>query len=475
MAVWSKSPMFRLLGLALLVFGFGSSAGAAQNAAGKTANPPEEKSRPLVTGTIRQSQLTVGDTVQTWLTISNPGTDALGPIRLLDVQMPGLALVSWGLAGDEQLKCSAPNRPPVGASTQSILRDCGEVVEKLDRGQSIAVWVNLKAVLEAEESSGVMVVGWSPTGTGAIESQVAVTLGPIRLRTSWQQFWQDFRDIAKDFALPAVAAIFGLWFRGWESRRAQVAETWNKMLSESHKLATEHYMPILAACSEALKWIKELDGLKKLPEIPPEKLEEKQRKLIRFAFFYILLLERRFLHLGQSAGGFYFKNRIGESLAEISHQEFRGLYYWRDLDLRHNFSRMLGYLSTQETVDTFFRKLDGDFSLAADAEFKEGLRNFGNWLQSENRPEATKYLEAFSSILSCEMNRPYEHWYGEKETIRISSELRNLIVNHFKESPNLKARTPEVRAYFDGKKLNWWNRLDYEGERAGSHSEATSD
>jgi hypothetical protein len=102
-------------------------------------------------------------------------------------------------------------------------------------------------------------------------------------------------------------------------------------------------------------------------------------------------------------------------------------------------------------------KLD-DAADAADAEgakrkplFADCLADFKAWLGGKSFAGALTSLRIFRALLQYEVNRPYEYWYGSRETLELDDKavdhLRSLAVREGRDLllPALETYLAEAR------------------------------
>jgi hypothetical protein len=270
-----------------------------------------------------------------------------------------------------------------------------------------------------------------------IASTLLVPIGEVEIKEWWGEWLSYLINLVKDFALPILLGFLAYWYQRRERRRdqqalaeetrreqarqeqdrlrTQIAETWDKMLPESHRLATQHYMGLERQAQEAVEYI---TGF----------LRDGNREKARMGFYYVVLLGRRIRHLNDSAGGFYFKNRIGEKLVARCLDEYMNLYFYSEEAMLRRFSTLLDHVNFDEKPGSFLKKLDGEGSPEIVGVFKRAWDDFETWVKSEECQNALPFVRAFGAILKYEMNRPYEHWYGNRERLVIDANMEAKIL-----------------------------------------------
>jgi hypothetical protein len=318
----------------------------------------------------------------------------------------------------------------------------------------MTIWGDLRAQEPSDRQSLRAVVGW--TSNEKVQSQVAVPLGEATVQSGWDPRQSIVWDFFKDFALPLVLIGLGMVFNLWEKKRerakleherlrTQLAETWNSMLPETHRLVTRFYMPVEAAARAAVDFIRRYREEDAKESGGPASVEASRR-----AFFYLVLLERRMRHLSNSEGGFYFKDRIGELLAARCHDRFRNLYSWENERVVRSFSGVLNYIDLSETFASFLDKLDRRAEGVSAEVFQQAWNDFTAWLPSEKCNRAISYLAAFAVVLEYEMNRPYEFWYGRREPLHGDADTLSVLQSLAEEcrrEPGREKLPDQVKEY----------------------------
>jgi hypothetical protein len=264
---------------------------------------------------------------------------------------------------------------------------------------------------------------------GRHSSTAVVPVGTVTIRTPFRDFLSHVRDVARDFGLPVVVLLLGYLFQQREKKRAEVAETWNQMLPLSHRYAMRHYLLIASAAGKAATFI-ELWR------------KEASDATAREAYMYVLLLLVRIRRLTRQVGGIYFKNRIGEAVANRCLKEVDTCYLSKVLPDRIESMRrhtvIMDVLVPNESVHSFLLKMEGGAAprvppktaqeivlrLFETAEEPLGLRtlrglypDFVKWLPTNEAEKGASYLHLLAAVMRFEMNRPFERWYGEREEI----------------------------------------------------------
>lgn len=393
-----------------------------------------------MTGSLSRSRLQKGESTRFWLTVANRSARSIYAVRLLDLDAPGYLKeqACWCRGGADACWPPTPRTQDLSAMPPSSNRDlaaCKPIVPELRGGQTVTVWGELRASESSDSQTLMAAVGW--TDADKVPSLLAVPLGQCLVQSRLQRRVSQLVGLLKDLALPIVVGILGYLFQRrlqqqeqnrrdrekeieekrqeQERERTQLAETWNKMLPQSHEYAAKYYMPLEGAVSSAVRFME----LYK---------QNKSTRDGRRAFYYWLLMERRMRHLVRSVGGFYFKDRTGEELSASSFEGYDRLCVADDENTLRDINRILDKMDRDETLNQFLEKLDGSTEIDAFVVFQRAYERFKNWLLSERSRDALGYLKVFRAIVEYEMNRPYEHWYARREKLQVDAEVRTLLL-----------------------------------------------
>jgi len=326
---------------------------------------------------------------------------------------------------------------------------CGLLAPELRQGQSLSFWVELRAQSPATSQNLYAVVTW--TDAAGVRSERSVALGEATVRPWCKKLLAALRDVLKDFALPLVLLVLGWLYQIWDKKReeqrqdaekqrdlvrqaedrkrAQLAETWNRMLGESHRLNTEHYIHLGGAVYGLL-----LFAEKCREELRKQEDQRNQAKLEAdglMQFYYLIRFERRYRHMMETACGFYFKSLVGERLVQECLNLFMAQYteHW-DVARLANLVAAARLTDLNESYDSLMKKLKGEGPVPDHLKrdefkgiFEQARADFQIWQNGAGYEKGLRYLKTFFCLLSYEMNRPYEYWYGQKEEMHPDPEI----------------------------------------------------
>ena len=84
-----------------------------------------------------------------------------------------------------------------------------------------------------------------PELRGTVLSVRAVLMGTLVGRSTFMALFLTYKDLLLPFVIAVFGGILAARQAQIQTQRAQIGETWNKMLPISHKLALRYYMPCL--------------------------------------------------------------------------------------------------------------------------------------------------------------------------------------------------------------------------------------
>lgn len=310
-----------------------------------------------------------------------------------------------------------------------------KVPPKIEPHRSVTFVANLVAEDEPGRYSVAGVVAWGTDAT-QITRRKPISLRPIRIEGRFTSavllFLRAFQSFVKDLALPLALAFLGFWLKKQEDTRAdqrkqdeedrvrrrkeeedarleqrkaaaeknaQTQQTWNLMLLKSHQNAERHYMPLGTAAIRAAEYWAAVHAAQDAAT---------RDSKIDLCFYSYLLFLSRMRRMTRAIGGFYFKSRDGEIIARTL---WSGVVDQTDdvftRDLRE---RATALLSPVCTYAEYAR------SVAAQADVLQMKERFVARMGSLG--PMIRRLEALGIVLEFEMNRPYEHWYQQREQFK---------------------------------------------------------
>lgn len=421
--------------LGLIVLALLSPAGASRQekvfdaAAGKqkTLAAPSKQSDPAsevaLSGQESRESAGPGEVLRFWITIENHSDKPIEKIWLEHLDTPGLTLVRrcWSdnradPACYAQVESAAAQLPSCLPKDQQL--PASELCESLPAKQRLSVWGDVQFSTAAPRGSHFAVLRWTQ---GTSTSRAVVPLGQVasfgRLRSIWEAITGDWQ-IGIPVWITILSALYALWKTHREeraSRRAtefeQRRQTWNLLLLKVHRLAFQHYMPIVSTVQGILLYLQRL-------RIKEGNAEDN----VLGAFCYVLRFHWRMRKMKRSGASWYFKDLTAEELVVAlvqTHRRSLGLS-----DLRHQaaLDEFLERITEETTVADVVAQMS-DLSEAMSIFWKQ----FREWVGRSEEHHEGALLSAVTKIITYETNRPYYYWYEELRPIDLTpDELRKI-------------------------------------------------
>jgi hypothetical protein len=192
-----------------------------------------------------------------------------------------------------------------------------------------------------------------------------------------------------------------------QARQIRLQETWNLQLPKFVKDIGDYYMPVYLAIQQLVQHSKKLNASSAQGEL-------------HGALFRLMRLNRRMAHLSEKIGGFSFKNHEGEDLAAACWALFGEANREQTSTAEEDGARIgdvIGpYVSLAQFMDLINGSPETKLSRLQGQRIAEGLENLTGcmreWTKEGKLQADLVPLEILSYILSFEMNRPLELWYG---------------------------------------------------------------
>ncbi len=405
-----SSPTKAALLLGALSFGFPTAAAQKDTASDIAKNHVD------VLGGLSASQVQQGDSVRFWVTVDNGLDSELSDVTIrLDVSKNVFVPTCEQVSSDPQV--------------------CGPI-QHVFPGQSITFQGRLHCLDSTEPSIINAKVSFdSLLKNTAIHSDRIVSLGPLVGRSPWLEFVTTYKELL----LPLVVTIFGLYFTSRQAKvqteRAEVGETWNKMLPISHKLAMGYYLPMMRPLLRVLRDIRNHKEKEISVDFATSSVEE------RSIFFHLVFFWWYFNTTQNIQGGIYFKNRVGEKIVLTAFLKFRDAYKREGLEFFEVEKRIKSIhkelKSTTEFPD-FEEIILGGTNPALSIACNAGWADFRTWYLNENvRTEGVSRLSLFQKVMEFEANRPYQRWYNSPERLELNSDDKDTLMR-LAESPTEK-------------------------------------
>ena len=433
---------------------FVTAAFAADVAKTPTPAPAEDKTGVVLSGQL--SRVTAGprEVVRFWITIENHSDKPVRQIWLEHLDVPGFNLIRrcWS-DGRTDAACYGPNEPQApaiascdassGADARGRANDAAnELCEELPARHSLTVWGDLAYADATPRATDFAVVRWTADN---YVSRSAIPLGPMetfgRARSLWEVVTTQWQ-IGIPVWLAIFSAIYALW-KNWRddlaSKRstesAQQRNTWNLLLLKVHRLAFQHYMPIVSTAQGILLY---MDRLEKAKGDPAENSVG--------AFCYLLRFHWRIRQMKRSGASWYFKSLTAEELVVGLYQSHRRSLGLSDLNRQAALDEFLDAFDKETTVAQLLVYLRGPLS-AMQSLFWD---DFQTWLSDFPARREDALLSAMTKVITYETNRPYYYWYEELRAMELDereeTKIREVASGDAKFSARVERYLLEVSA-----------------------------
>lgn len=357
-------------------------------------------------------RISSGEPFAIWISFENQSAQAIENLRFVEFRMPGFDTdgTCW-----RPVNPSDPKSPKAPACRPDFTDPTSPVGPPPTLQPGEAVTVTGQVVRGRRSGEFMLTGGYTWSDESGHQHRAMVPVGPIEIAKDWWD-WRArlsedlpvvLKDVvlpfAKDLAWPLVFFLLGWMFKAGEQKRAALQETWKEMLSTSHQIAVQHYLPLSSAIGALVE------------TLAPGAVRDDAEP-----FYYFAVLFRRMRNLREKVGGFFFKDRVGESLAVAS---------WRLLfsEFARSFAQgtgvekkevMIDSIGLEETLREYKGKLpDSEPPPFADPrriELWQIRQAFEEWTRDEHFQHLVlPDLELFALVIDYETNRPYDPWYGE--------------------------------------------------------------
>jgi hypothetical protein len=382
----------------------------------KGQQKPDAVANISVSGHLSRTPVRNGDSVRFWITVENDSAAPIERIRLDRIDPIVFAQLAGSLSVSPSDACKVPAaKSRKGDAAAPAAPEKNEICAYLGPRESFTACGDLRASDSVERQNAFAIVDWQSHGG---PSAVAVPLGEIESLSTPRWIWY---SLLHDWELgvPTFTAFFGglialwKWRRDKQSRKQRElddvrSKTWNLMLRDSHRITFKYYVPIGNGLSSAREEIKRYQST--IPQDP---------NIAQSALLYLLKFHWEMRRTARELGGYYFKNRTAEVLAEYLHQEHRRLFGLKNAVLRRVLDRCLDLMSPIITLDTLAGMIQAQ---------QPDILAFWNhvlpWLSSQECLNDLPVLDGYLGVLLFEANRPYEHWYGANKPLVLPPDVR---------------------------------------------------
>ncbi len=415
-----------------------------------------------VSGHVSRDSVVKGEFLRFWVTVDNKSNHPLQNLRVAEWGTRGFNKVEWCWKPGTVVPCatSSETEPPGFAALAGPI-----CVEKADQAndakdsfllcnylrphESLTVWGQL-AASDAQPSHNLFVVlNWvevpvSPPAQGNSLSKDAnlasgnaanallktsgelraslqiVSLGKAEIISSFVYCMRRLTP-KSEIGIPGAITLLGLIVTWAAHRRDERNQTWNTMMAESHRVATQYYLPACSMLSQATKELRDYIAL------APAGLPAAEAAL-RQAFYYLMMFQWVHARTFSEVGAYYLKCRQAEELLGTLYSKHRTYFGLDGLDARRRLERLLGSLDKETSIDNFIEMLD-----YTQPEVLENWNFFLAWVATGNCSDDIPILKAYECILSYESNRAYYHWYGGYYPLELDENAERALLRGFQD------------------------------------------
>jgi hypothetical protein len=376
---------------------------------GPSSPAAEGKSEVVLSGQLSRETAGPRDTVRFWITIENHSDKTVSQIWLEHLYAPGLTVVrrcwSEDRASDACYSAKEPQAPVIVSCAPGGAETANELCAELPPKHTLTVWGDLAYVNPVPRGTDFAVVRWT---VDKFVSRSAIPLGPMEsfgtARSRWELVTTQWQ-IGIPVWLAIFSAIYALW-KNWREEKtsklatesAQQRNTWNLLLLKVHRLAFEHYMPIVSTAQGILLYFKRL-----------QETEGDPGDNTVGAFCYLLRFHWRVCEMKRSGASWYFKSLTAEEMVVTLFQEHRRSLGLSDLMRQAALDQFLDALKKNTTVADVLRYLQ---ETRSDGQ-QRFWTHFQLWIAEVAARKDDALISALTKIITYETNRPYYYWYEE--------------------------------------------------------------
>lgn len=400
-----------------------------------------------LTGQLSEDSAGPRGIIRFWLTIENNTDRILDAVQLQDPAIPGFHLqrICWPIDADKPC-LEIPERPSDGENTAAkgspgVLY---ALADHLQPQQALTIEGDLEATDSAAKQNAVATVIWN---VGGLPSGKAVTLGEVESINGLRAFALKLIH-GWEWSFPLATVIAGVLYDQWkrkkrektkakeakakadahrdeetrkteerrrEQSRDQQNRTWNLMLPRSQRAALKFYTPLAAAAQSAREQLRKYCSSQAAADLPATCHE-------------ILLFHWRLRLAIDKIGGYYFKNRDAEQLADLIYRKHRCLLGLDNAHTRALLAKAVDCITPATTIADFLAEQKKSGSAT-----EKFWKYFEIWALTDldgtdSAVLDAEILDAYAALLEYESNRPSLHWYGRLDPISFTiPEARNVM------------------------------------------------
>jgi hypothetical protein len=418
-----------------------ASSAATRNTAqnpGSSATP-DGKPEVVLGGQLSRETAGPHDTVRFWITIENHSDKPVSQIWLEHLYAPGLTVArrcwSEDRASDACYSAKEPQAPLISSCGPGDGASANELCAELPPRHTLTVWGDLAYANPAPRGTDFAVVRWT---TDKFVSRSAIPLGQMESFGTARSWWE-LVTTQWQIGIPVWLAVFSAIYAVWKSWRegqaskratesAQQRNTWNLLLLKVHRLAFQHYMPIVSTAQGILLYF---ERLKKAQSDPAENTVG--------AFCYLLRFHWRVRQMKRSGASWYFKDLTAEGIVVTLFQEHRRSLGLSDIMRQAALDQFLDALQKETTVADVLRYLREPLTDAQISFWNE----FQVWVKGVSQRKDDVLLSALTKIITYETNRPYYYWYEELRAMTLTPDELTKVRELCHDDANLAPRLDE--------------------------------
>jgi hypothetical protein len=362
-----------------------------------------------ISGGLSGSEVRSGRTVLFWVTIQNDSEAILSDVSVqIDVARDEFAVTCLSDGSGSDSKTCGPRKDPIAKNQAITLR--GELRDTGPR--------NINAIVSFNSSV--------PELRGTVLSVRAVLMGTLVGRSTFMALFLTYKDLLLPFVIAVFGGILAARQAQIQTQRAQIGETWNKMLPISHKLALRYYMPMIKAL------LRVFEDAKGFTIVSAEARAEPTDTGLS-VYFHTMSFWWRYKRTQDKAGAIYFKNRTGEKVVIAAFQELRVAYKGQGVErfaVERRLTAILRLITNKLEYPEFKLAFDTPPETPLRTAFNLGWPDFVAWYSDDKkRKRSFAVLEVFKIVLDFETNRPYERWYNGVQELQLCEDQKAVLLS----------------------------------------------
>lgn len=423
-----------ILGLLVLVLLFALARGLTRTLQPQDAVAGKQRASAAVEGKslqatvwINQDRAQIGRPVRVWFQLENSTKEAVSA-RVLLFEAPG-----FGKPGT--VERSFKGFPFYLAGTVGKPQPLSKAAIQVPAGGSTYFWVEMAPAWWSGNSMVTSVLQWrSASGETYLQP---LDVGPVRLTSPVllvaSNTVETLMALVETFAIPLGLALVGWLLQGKLQDLSRQQQAWASMLPASHKNNSEMYLPLVKDITMLSNRLKKYQG-------------DGGEEGCKEAFFFLLLAMRRMREVG-AGGGFYLKDRKGETIVALCWNTFVSRLT-RNLDPYEDLSSVVDSIKLDESYSRHLGKVKRLPNLEAKRVALQ--QKFRGWVDGVHPRDERDFclIRLFGLLLHFEINQIYEFWYGAPQDFphaECEEELRGL--KNGAPDPELESLVREIESY----------------------------